>query len=168
MTCETITGLDIGIWVQEKAEFVLSCLERERQAILTGLGNNRPHLDLDNRSLSEMPLCHSWQNIPMPPGYKVARGEVQIRSGLRRIGYPPHTFALNQEKRVLCFTFGQFSNPGEENQKPGERINKLKSKAPDLITLLPCGLSYLHGTIDDIKARLNLHYKESDLYPFGF
>jgi len=76
---------------------------------------------------------------------------------------PQHTYAVNSEGFIICLTPGLFLGYSDENLLPGERLARLKQKAPDLISLFPDdtarqGIGVLFGQREEVAARLGLLY----------
>lgn len=121
------------------------------------------------RSLSEMPICdHAWSELPLPPLCRLvpwSRGKVQIYEETGTVlTCDHHAYVRDANNRVMCVTPGLFEAPFDE-LRPGERLRRLKDKAPDLITLLPDktgypGIAVLCGTDQEIYRQLGLIYTE--------
>ncbi len=140
--------------------FVASLREREPDS-------NTRFFSQDKRTFSEMPLCRSHMSIAtqigLPGGYFVVTGSVNThgdqlgeRSGLT------HQFIATDKGSVIDFTGAQFVLQGE---KPGDRTQRLKDLAGDLLTVFPNGLAVLLGQSDQISGKIGLDYNTSQLHP---
>lgn len=121
------------------------------------------------RTLSEMPICaHVWNRLDPPPGYEIVPweiGRVNIigpRTGLT-IYSCNHSYARNDHGVILCLTPGLFEAFARTDLGPGGRLQRLRDKAPDLISLYPdnqgrMGIGTLVGSREEIAKRLSLDY----------
>lgn len=122
------------------------------------------------RAFSEMPICdHVWSHLDLPPGFEIipwSLGRVNIiGQTTRMILYSPnHTYGLRSSDGVIfCLTPGQFIAFSRTDLVAGERLQILKNKAPDLISLYPddqgrMGIGSLVGTREEIVRELNFDY----------
>lgn len=69
-----------------------------------------------------------------------------------------HRYLAGNQGQIMCLFPGQFIALEESNLKPGDRIKMIQSKAPDLITVFPNGLSILYGHTKEIEEKLGLFY----------
>lgn len=121
------------------------------------------------RSYSEMPICdHIWARVKPPLDFKVIpwkKGKVDIvdRSTGAIIDSCNHAYAQGPDNLVVCLTPGLFESYLKDDLLAGERLAKLKRKAPELITLYSDekgqkGIAVLAGRKREIAAKLNLIY----------
>lgn len=125
--------------------------------------------DRSLRSLSEMPICdHAWSSVPLPPRGRLvpwSKGKVQIYQTMGDVlTCDNHAYVRDSANQVVCVTPGLFEAVFE-NLRPGERLRRLKEKAPDLISLLPdktgrLGIAILYGSDQEIFQQLGFVYTE--------
>jgi hypothetical protein len=160
-------------WILDNSHQIVCGIEDayQRRAMVSILEYDEtdPAFDRRLRSLSEMPICdHAWSNLPVPPGCRFVpwdRGKVQVYLGTGEvIVCDHHAYVRDSDNRVMCVTPGLFEAPSE-NLWSGYRLERLKQKAPDLITLLPdktdrLGIAVLYGADQDIFQQLGYVYTE--------
>jgi len=167
-------------WTEENLADIIRAMTGMRRVLLKRWRDNSNRLrrlDSSRYSLSEMPLCESWELISPPPGFRVVgveRGEALLYCpGDDPVKEKPfdtknHQFARNGKGILICFTFGQFhdyQNPliSTDGWKPGDRVNVYKAMAPDLIETYEhhgVVIARLYGRYDDIRTRLGLWYRK--------
>jgi len=117
------------------------------------------YYDPDLRAVSEMPLCESLKLFDtLPSGYCITEGSVHVKRYFPSITRQAHHFMINGQNHLVCLFPGQFVGIDDENMKPGDRLAKIKSEAPDLVTVFPNGLAIVHGSISEVDQRLGLEY----------
>lgn len=153
--------LSVNEWVAGNLEFIAQKLEEERQSRV-GKVTPLSILDLNDRWLSEMPLCEAWKDIKksagLPSGFKLRWTEVFVIGGDPLGPQRGHFIAATPEDDILCITPGQFVHTNGRLVKPGERIVELKQKAPELITLYGGGIAVLYGQKQAVGKRLEIWY----------
>ncbi len=122
--------------------------------------SNTLFFDLQRRSLSEMPLCQGHRvvagKLKLPQGYTITRGFVDTQGEIcGNRSECLHYFFANNQGEVLDLTAAQFVRGGKEK---GDRSEKLKQLAPNLVEIHPSGLTVLHGSIDEIAKETKIVY----------
>ncbi len=156
----------IDCWFQNNQGAIADVLEKQRQYFVRT--SNSGFLDLDLRSLSEMPLCTAISDIDattLPEGFHLIPagiGYARVNSYFLSPGFDNRTahgfFFHPEQKTVLCLTFGQFVLPFE-TMTPGGRIEYLRRRFPHLVTVgmldidkgEKSGLAILRGDIEEIR-----------------
>ena len=165
-------------WVKDNSHEIVGGIEKayQRRAMESVVAYDEVDTFFNRslRSLSEMPICdHAWSEVSIPPGCRLVpwdRGKVCI--------YHPetdtvltcdhHAYVRDAKNRVMCVTPGLFEAVFED-LRPGERLRRLKEKAPDLVTLLSDktgypGIAVLYGTDRQIYFQLGFIYSEKTAF----
>ena len=162
-------------WIVENAQSIVRGVEKgyQNRAMLSVIeyGEVDPFFRRSGRALSEMPICdHSWSELPLPPDCRVVPwrdGKVEIYEETGSVLVcDNHTYIRDMFNQVMCVTPGLFEEAMSEDLRAGERLQILKEKAPDLITIFPDktgfpGIAVLYGTDEEIFRRLGFRYIDS-------
>lgn len=149
-------------WINQNLEYIVRIMETKRHMLLKRHKIPPSSLSLNERWLSEMPLCEAWgkirQNIGLPTGFKVGMTEVFVSSGEFSKQQRLHFCAFGRGEEILCITPGQFVKVSSQAMGPGKRIGVILEKAPELIKTYPGGIAVLHGRGNVIGAKLGIWY----------
>lgn len=160
-------------WIAKNSPTIIAGIEnayriRAMESIIS-YDEIEPSLDRSRRSLSEMPICdNAWSNLPIPPKCRLVtweRGSVKIHQTSGSVVIcDHHAYVRDPNNQVMCVTPGLFEALSER-LSPGQRLERLKLKAPELITLLQdrtnhYGIAILYGSEEEISKRFGFFYTE--------
>lgn len=131
----------------------------------------------EKRTFSEMPVCdHFWSHLNPPHGFQIVPwsiGRVNIVGPSTKLALYSinHTYAQSPDGVILCITPGQFEVFTRTDLYAGDRLQRLRTKAPELISLYPddqgrMGIATLVGTREEIAQKLNFDYTIVELTGF--
>jgi len=163
----------VDYWVKTHIRDITSAMKQAQIAKATediiGFDVISEQLRTERRTYSEMPICDDvWKRLDPPPGFEIVPwsvGRVNIvgtSTGLVLYSIN-HAYVINPHGVILCITPGQFESFMRTDLYAGDRLQRLKNKAPDLISLYPddrkrLGIGILFGPREEIAQKLNFDY----------
>lgn len=120
-------------------------------------------LDLKLRSLSEMRICNFiLEEAPNPPqSFDFVKGNVILdgpRTGSNLTKGQHVCFISDDGKKMICPTFGSWFWFESNCFEPGERVERLKEIAPELVYEVGEGCGVLYGDRIEIEEKLGLRF----------
>lgn len=157
-----------SMWIEANAQKIWDVLDEYRRLSieewrLMNLRSTAGPYDLQERTLSEMPICKAhldvFREIGAPKGFRPFHGRVNSELyselfGTRVKSY--HAFLAKTPDKIIDFTAAQFLIRGV---CAGERAEKLRDASPELVKILPNGLTVLSGNKVAIQEKLGLEYR---------
>lgn len=156
------TTSEMEVWVRTNLEVITGALARGRDVAFCECQRREDSVrglkySSSRRVLSEMPLCTAMGNVPVPDGYEFCFGRVAYKDCGCGWSTMYCYFAHEDGLRVMCFTPGQFVM-ADEVLTPGDRLQRMKKRAPRLITMCSEQIAVLHGTREEIDRELDIKF----------
>lgn len=166
------TAARVDQWVVAHLDVIVAAMKKahinkvtEQMRDYSGIS---PNLEIWGRTYSEMPICDVWRHLDPPTGFEIIPWEI---GRVKTIGPTTklaiytdnHSYAQNSAGVILCITPGQFEAIARTDLYAGDRLQRLKDKAPELMSLYPddrnkLGIGILFGPREEIAQKLNFVY----------
>lgn len=161
---EIVRGVpEVYEWFRGNLDEIQQALEIQRRASILWCQKKKLRYDQLNpkvRALSEMELCPVWRMLTKPIGFEMQGGIAIAEDAITgKNGFvTKHMFLVRGEERI-CLVPGLFVDM-DDVLAPGERLLRLQTMAPDLITLSnDGGVAMLYGTNDEIASQIGISYE---------